>query len=442
MKIQRSYGVIVLVAFLVGVAGVLLLLADYRAEVASHRAIVVARAQTTLDALVAGIRAHGRMGRFRHERLSIIFEELAHAPDILAISLYGSEEEPIATGGEPGPAERYAGDSPQWEHGVLRMMQPVALDLGGHGPGPGMGRRSMEDSGDWDPLPSGPYWVAVSLDSHAMERKISRERLRGIGAIGVLVVMVISVAVAAFGWLRRRDLQLALLVAQEQGAHQEHLTLLGAGLAHETKNPLGIIRGQAQLIADGGEEDGVAACRERAKIIVDEIDRTVGQIDGFLTLARPHAVTRTPVRIRELLASLESMLSDEVAQHGVTLSIMVDDREVLADEGQLRRALLNLVLNALQASTTGGHIEIEVGGPSASTTITVRDEGHGIAPEDMPRVTEPYFTRSKTGGGLGLALVKQIVTAHGWTLGIQSDLGVGTAVSISGIENGKGDVRA
>jgi len=250
--------------------------------------------------------------------------------------------------------------------------------------------------------------------------------------LAVTVLLVGLGATAALGVLRRRRLQTDLIVAREQAAHQAQLTQLGAGLAHETKNPLGIVRGQAQLIADA--PDDTAGNRERAERIVDEIDRTVGHINSFLTLARPKEIDPAPVALGRFLEEFASLMDGEVRQHKVLLSVAAPDVRIRADEAQLRKVLLNLVLNALNACAPGGCISIDVETAPSPTTLVVQDTGKGIVPEDLPRVTEPYFTRSENGCGLGLTLVNQIARAHGWTLRIDSTPGAGTTVSLAGIE--------
>ena len=143
---------------------------------------------------------------------------------------------------------------------------------------------------------------------------------------------------------------------------------------------------------------------------------------------------RVPVNLGPFLARFAELMEAEARDKGIVMTAESGDITVRADEGQLRKALLNLVLNALEACRPGDHVEIAATAQSGKATLTVRDTGRGIAPGDLARVTEPYFTRSEKGCGLGLALVQQIADGHGWTLDIRSAPGEGTSVSLRGLE--------
>jgi two-component system sensor histidine kinase HydH len=209
------------------------------------------------------------------------------------------------------------------------------------------------------------------------------------------------------------------------------LAQLGAGLAHETKNPLGLARGLAQSIAEAG--DAGAESRRQARQIVDEADRIVGQINAFLALARPAEPVREDVALDHVFGGLQALVQAEAAQAGVSLRAAANGLVVRADPALLRRALLNLLINALRACERGGEIALEAGWRAGSVAVCVRDNGRGIAPEDLPRVREPYFTRFPGGTGLGLAMVEQVTAAHGWRLQIESEPGAGTRVTLEGM---------
>ncbi len=397
---------------------------------------MLARGQTALESLAAGIRAQGRMGRYRDDRLSLIFEELAASPDIIGVVLHTLGGQAISSGGDTAAIDlQESRPDLQWAPGTLTLSREIALELGGHGMGRGRGAfgdPNAPDAEAWEPIPEGPHALTLLLDSRPMEAEIQGDRLRlGVSLSGAALLVALGSAVA-LGAVRRRRLQTALLLAQEQAAHQEQLTQLGAGLAHETKNPLGIVRGQAQLIADTPED--AEGNRARAGQIVDEIDRTVGHINGFLSLARPREIDARPLALGPFLEAFGTLMEGEAKHHQVLLSVDAPDVWVRADEGQLRKALLNLVLNSLHACGPADRINIETTGNGTALSMRVRDTGQGIAPEDLPRVREPYFTRFEGGCGLGLTLVDQIARAHGWTLSIESAPGRGTTVSLNGIE--------
>ena len=164
-------------------------------------------------------------------------------------------------------------------------------------------------------MPDRPYVLSVAMDTAGMRAEIQGDRVRfGVSLAGSALVVALGAAVA-LGAVRRRRLQTALIVARELAAHQAQLARIGAGLAHETKNPLGIVRGEAQLIADAPADS--AGNRERASRIVDEIDRTVGHINGFLGLARPPEIAAGTVSLRAFLADFARLVDGEAGQRGV-----------------------------------------------------------------------------------------------------------------------------
>ena len=433
MKIDKATLGIGLAAITVMAASLLVLVADYRSEAENHRAVLLARGETALDALAAGIRAQGRMGRYRGDRLSYIFEELAAAPDIVAVSLYAADGAIIASGGETAAIADIGPDEVRWDRTALVLSRTTALESGSHGAGQSQGRGAQRfESEGFSALPAGPHVLAIALDTEAMDNKTTVDLARRVLAFGGVVAFALLGGLAAEGWLRRRGLNRALVIAREQASHQERLALLGAGLAHETKNPLSVVRGHAQLIADSPED--ADENRVRAESIVDEIDRAVGHINGFLALSRPRDLQRIVIALGPFLEQFGTLMEEEARQKNVLLVVQASEVSVRADEGRLRKALLNLVLNALEACRSGDRIAVEVAAENGRATLTVRDTGRGIAPEDLPRVTEPYFTRSENGCGLGLALVQQIAEGHGWTLEIQSLPDEGTTVSLRGLE--------
>jgi signal transduction histidine kinase len=448
---ENSTRLVLLVAALVAATGLLLVHHDYQSQVWNHQEVMLARGQTVLDALTAGIRAQGRMGRYRPDRLSAIFGELANTPDIVGLDLRTQEGIVISSGGDTDNLPQVGVDKPLWPTSRLVMAcEPLLLGHGpghqglGHGSGQGGGRGlrggrgGIEDMDDWKPFPSGPYVLTAVLDTGAMEEEIRGARVRLVISAGVIGSAVLLAALFMLARAKQRNLQMALLVARERTAQQEHLTHLGAGLAHETKNPLGIVRGLAQLIGDSSDSPDVhAANRGYARNIVDEIDRTVGQIDSFLSLARPKTADSRPVDLGPFFGELAPLVGSEARQKGFSLGFQGGGIKIAADEELLRRAVLNLVLNAFRACQPQDEIKIAMERKGNAVSLVVSDTGCGIAPEDIEQVTEPYFTRFEGGSGLGLSLVKQIAQAHGWEINISSDLGRGTRVSLDGIDEVK-----
>jgi signal transduction histidine kinase len=277
---------------------------------------------------------------------------------------------------------------------------------------------------DWG---AGLHTLTVILDTSDMEQALGRTRLQlGLAQAGVLAIIGLGVLVV-LARLRHRQLRTELVVAKERAAYHEKLSRLGAGLAHETRNPLGVVRGLAQSIEQS--EKAGAEAKRMASSIVDEADRTVGQINSFLSLARPKEPVLAPVELVSFFEGFLPLLQAEAKDAGVAVTYHGSGETILADEDLLRRLLLNLTINAVKAC--GGHGEVLI--EAKDGVLSVRDNGCGIAPEDLEFVKDPYFGRFEDGTGLGLSIVDQIARGHGWRLAIESEPGVGTRVSLDGI---------
>jgi signal transduction histidine kinase len=283
-----------------------------------------------------------------------------------------------------------------------------------------------------DTLSSGSYAITLVLDAAPVYSQVLRERVR----FGVaLAVASCAIAFAAGLFLvhaRRLTLESDLARTRELAAENERLAQLGAGLAHETKNPLSVVRGLAQSIAETGEVPDAA--HADAARIVDEVDRTVGHINAFLALSRPKEARLAATRLDAFLGEVVSLVRREAGEKGVTLEVSCGTESITADVELLRRALLNLLINALRACRSGCRIGVTARVEGRTVEICVTDDGCGIAADDLPHVKEPYFSRFEGGTGLGLAIVEQIVRAHGASLAILPQSGGGTCVLMSGFQ--------
>lgn len=228
-------------------------------------------------------------------------------------------------------------------------------------------------------------------------------------------VSVIGLGVAWRNIVKSSELQVRLVRASELTSHLKEMNLAAAGLAHETRNPLNIIRGMAQMISR--RADASTEVRDHSRDIISETDRVTAQLNEFINYSRPREVRRAPVVLRAVAAEVARALSHDLDEKNINLEISEAPVTVEADEQLVRQALFNLVLNAIQAGTDGGEIRVEViEGPGLEATLEIRDNGPGVAPEHRAEIFKPYFTTQPRGTGLGLAVVQQIVRAHGWEI--------------------------
>ena len=210
------------------------------------------------------------------------------------------------------------------------------------------------------------------------------------------------------------ELQIRLVRASELNSHLKEMNLAAAGLAHETRNPLNIIRGMAQMIS---KFDASPDLKEKSKAIVDETDKVTAQLNEFINYSRPREVRRGKVAVNTVVTEVVRALNYDIEEKKIRVDAKMDPLNIEADEQLLRQALFNLLLNAIQAVGENGQIQFAARKEGAAAmALEIRDDGPGVPPEQRQEIFKPYFTTHQKGTGLGLAVVQQIVLAHGWEI--------------------------
>ena len=247
------------------------------------------------------------------------------------------------------------------------------------------------------------------------------------------------------GWiLLINDLSLKKEVeeAERRIEQLEHLYQMGLGIAHEIRNPLACIRGCMQEIGGLGEMN--PACRPLVEIVCRESDRLDGIIEDFMSYTRGGARPTAVTNLSEILDGSVTLIQNhpEIAERTVVWNGAPDALRILGDRERLQQVFLNLGLNALDSTSgSGGVIEFSVRrryqavGADASLrgearvpgiVVEVKDNGTGIAPDDLEKIFTPFFTKKDKGVGLGLAIVHRIVQEHLGSVHAESEIGAGT----------------
>jgi len=204
---------------------------------------------------------------------------------------------------------------------------------------------------------------------------------------------------------------------------------MAAVVAHEVKNPLAGIRGSLQVI--GGRMTGDSRDRAVLRDIVDRLDSLNNIVDDLLVFARPREPKLARVVLHDLLRSTVALLKKDPA-HSATHLDVGDTREVVrADAEQLQLVLVNLLLNAVQATHNQGRVSVDVATDGGVCRIAISDDGPGIPEEVRERIFEPFFTTKHRGTGLGLPTAKRVVERHGGSIEIQCPPTGGTVVTVS-----------
>lgn len=307
-------------------------------------------------------------------------------------------------------------------------------------PGPAHDRppppRRQLGTGPPPPLSGRPIPPGVAVLVTGIERTFPapfrRREIRELAAkVGVATLAALALLAAWIQGNRRRGLAHRLTAEQAERVRWQELSLAASGLAHETKNPLGAIRGLAQRIADNPEVP--QGDRERASQIVDQADRAVSRVGEFLSYARVRDPEPAAVEVRAVLARAAAVLAVDLEAAGVPVGFAVDDAQLWADEEMLLQILVNLMLNSIEASRPGDALTLGFQARGGRGRLSVEDQGCGIDPGLLGEVFKPYVTGRPGGHGLGLALVRRFVEQHGWRIGIRSEPGRGTRIDVDGI---------
>ena len=266
-------------------------------------------------------------------------------------------------------------------------------------------------------------------------------RLQG-AIIGTAVVVMSGMFVVLRLIVARADRIIELRAVErrrleEKLNHAERLAGLGqmvASVSHEIKNPLGIVRSTAEIL--GKRLKTVAPGNEHlAAIIVDETSRLDGIVREFLDFARPQQPKLSPTNVNELVGKALRFMQPELDKVKVEVVPRLDPDlpEVAADHELFYRALLNLLINAVQAMPEGGRLTVTTGparGAGRTIFLEIADTGLGMTPEIREQIFTPFFTAKTRGTGLGLSIAKNIVDSHQGTITASSEPGQGATFRV------------
>ncbi len=216
----------------------------------------------------------------------------------------------------------------------------------------------------------------------------------------------------------------ALERAEEERVRRERLAVLGefsAGIAHEIRNPLSSMRMTLQLL--GGNLRGKDA--EDLAVVLEEVRRLEASVEELLAYAGEPRLVKEPVDLGAVVLEAVRVLERQAVHLGVKVEVERDPGvgHALGDPERLRSCITNLVLNAVQCSARGATVRVRTGRGEGGPSVEVADEGPGIPPEVGERVFEPFFSGRPGGTGLGLAVTRRIVEAHGGSIGWSSGAG-------------------
>ena len=239
-------------------------------------------------------------------------------------------------------------------------------------------------------------------------------------------------------WASRRIWRSARrLSARAKGREQlVELGQLAGGLAHEIKNPLSTINLNLKLLSEDlarSRSDESRRLQLRLDNVRQEADRLRETLEDFLRYAGRYELHFELVDLRRLIEELADFFAPQVEAARVVMRKSLPDAPVIcrADANLLKQALLNLMINSVQAMTPGGELLIRVGSHRRSAQVEVIDTGPGIAPVELAKIFQVYYSTKRTGSGLGLSTTRRIVREHGGSISVQSEPGRGTRFLIT-----------
>ena len=328
--------------------------------------------------------------------------------------------------------------------GIVTLMNPAAEEMSGRS------RRHMLDSRFADSFSSEPILVdmvhrtavsGVSLSDQ--DNVVLNPSGRVIPANATTFPLLRSDGEPIGVILTLRDMTSIreLEAAVRQADRLSTLGTLAAGLAHEIKNPLGGIKGAAQLLER--ELDPESDLLEDPRVMIRESERIDRIIRQLLELASPRGPRYSPVNLHMVLGDIILLQREAAGTREVSIATGFDPSipPIMADESQLTQVFLNLIRNAIEAMPEGGRLTVSSRvlseyhlardeGRSRMVCVDVADTGHGIDAENLVKVGTPFFSTKDGGTGLGLAICQKIVAEHRGMMKIDSKPGKGTRISV------------
>jgi signal transduction histidine kinase len=292
----------------------------------------------------------------------------------------------------------------------------------------------------WEKMLRPPYfsWVERNYPGpeNAEYRYKLEQRVEHFFISMTVDVIVVSILLAIVNRKQRR-----LVAATEQLAHSEKIATLGrvaAQVAHEVRNPLaGLLLYSVHLKGklEGKLPDGDAQLIDK---IIETINHLTATTEQILNYARPVTLALNRVDLNNVARDVIQLLGTEVSAHHIETQFNLTESPVtgMLDEASIRAATLNLMLNAVQAMSTGGRLTVSTGTNDGHLWMTIRDTGAGMTPEQIEHLFEPFNTTKSRGLGLGMPYAQKVIQQHGGNIAVESHPGSGTQVKIELPANG------
>jgi signal transduction histidine kinase len=388
-------------------------------------------AETLFGAMKGSIQANLRRGFGHKDRIGMILKNVTETTQLNHFEIR-QEHDVITSSGTTLPPDINTPEGTLFSKGDFWLWKTVELQdhtrhpyQGGQGFSGGRSDDSDIDFNEKSQL------IVLGLDAapYYEELKHARWHIHFLTGIGILALLVLFTAWSFV--LRNRELSAQLGQESLRAEHLSDLQLAGAGLAHETKNPLGLIRGMAQQISTS------KACPEPIRDLsidmMEQADIATARLGEFIAFSRKSLPKEETVNLKDAAGRICDLMQYDAERRGVKLLNEIPGLSVKADPGMLSQILTNLISNALNACSKGNRICLSVQRRKQTVELLISDTGSGIPVDLLPEVFKPYVTGRDDGHGLGLAIVRRMVEDHGWRIELKSVEQQGTEVRICDI---------
>ena len=276
--------------------------------------------------------------------------------------------------------------------------------------------------------------VEVGIDEEQLRHEIDDLRRSLLIKIVAGAAISILLLLVSFVYVVRLLAKTRRLEAEAQLADRlAYVGTLASGLAHEIRNPLNAMNMNLQMLEEEIGTSATPADAEAQSLLSStkgEVRRLESLVNDFLAYARPSPPRFTQGDLNRTVSEVVRFLSAELQQRGIAIETTLHEplSAVEMDEGQIRQALLNILINAKDILTHGGRIEVSTAvGGAGEAIVRIRDNGPGVPPELRRKIFEVFYSTRGGGTGLGLPIAQKILETHGGWIDLESEVGRGTA---------------
>jgi len=250
----------------------------------------------------------------------------------------------------------------------------------------------------------------------------------------LILLVLCAIIIILMIWLIHRERKHQKAYAMMRIESLTTATQVAAGIAHEIKNPLTALKGFVQLIS---KQDCQHAKTDYLTIMQDEIDRIECLTNQFCMLSKPmDKVEYKTLDLQELIRKVIFLFEQQALKKSINLTMLPIETNnepflIQGNSNQLKQVLINLIRNAIEATGEQGKVTMSFRKHKENIVVTIKDNGSGISPNDLPNLGTPFYTTKENGTGLGLLVSFEIIRQHGGKIEIDSCLGVGTTLQIT-----------